>query len=168
MVPENQIIFRLRAAIREKHRKYLRYLETGEVNENEPYIIAINGDLIPYNMADSGDQCSFIVKSVYPIGSHAIVFDSAFQEVSSGFAYRPEIKKANGSTVDTTVFQDETFSGVSAIIYSCANVADGHRELGDEFQFLHNPTAANPVPRGWLQKGREIWRESDQLYFKDW
>ena len=40
--------------------------------------------------------------------------------------------------------------------------------FGADFRFVHNPLAANPVPRGTLRFGVEYWVHDDQLIWKNW
>lgn len=65
-VPAEEIILRLRHAIRGKYRKYVQYLAANVVAPDEPYIIAINSRRIRLGIADP--ELAFIVKSVFRLG----------------------------------------------------------------------------------------------------
>lgn len=176
-VPEDKIILRLRSAIEEKHRKYLKYISNNTMSKSDPYVIAINGYQLPSWMCQTAP--SFIEKAVYPLGCHTVTFNKKTKNiVDRGIEYRPEIIKQNNATVDTTVFQNPDYAGISAIIFSCANVwglkssqlweSDSPGLVGKDFQVLHNSLANNPIKHGWLKVGREYWESENQLHTKEW
>lgn len=167
-VPSNEIVLRMSHAIDQKHKKYLKYIENGVVDPGDPYVIAINGHLIPCsNSAD--DFPTYIMKAVWPLGEDYGKIDLKTGEVvESGIRYRPKIVKRSGCSVPTTIFMDPAYEGISAIIYSRANVGNGPTVLGQDFQLLYNPYAKNPMPQGWLKTGSEIWEDDALINRKTW
>lgn len=118
--PKDKVLLRFTSAIEEKRKKYQNYLKDKIINKSDPYIIAVNGGRIP----------------------HAIVVDI----ISGLFSYRDTIKKSNGALVSTNIFEDETYNGISAVLYSVSNVVIHPRNIGTEIQFIHNPLADNKLP----------------------
>lgn len=58
----------------------------------------------------------------------------------------------------TVFFEDETFSGISAIVYSAENILNSPRDsedMGEDLVIVHNPLAANPLPQGFFPFGSE-------------
>lgn len=167
IVPEDLVVLRLRSAIEEKHNAYLRCIKNGVVSPSDAYIIAVNGRRVPFYMTD--DQPSYIIKAVFPFGMHTVTLDSNTAEiVSQGFQHRPQIQKRSGSQVDTTVFENDDYAGISAIVYSSADAWNGPDVLGADFQILHNPLATTPIEHGWLKVGLELWATETELARKQW
>lgn len=166
-VPEDQIVLRLRSAIWDKHKAYLRYVEKKILSPKAPYIIAINGSNVPHSKFD--DQPSFIVKSVFPFGLHTVTYDRKTTEVvDQGIQHRPVIPKQSGAPVETTVFENPEYSGISAIIYSRVEAWSMPGQMGADFQIIHNPLATNPIEHGWLAVGLELWATETELRSRQW
>ena len=139
--PIDKVLLRFTSAIEEKHKIYQNYKI---INKSDPYIIAVNGGRV----------------------SHAIVVD-----IVSGLfrcEYRNTIKKSNDAPVSTNIFKDETYNGISAVIYSYSNVVTHPKNIGTEIQFIHNHIAKNKLPLGIFQFGREWWMENEELKGKKW
>jgi hypothetical protein len=166
LVPEDLLILRLRSAIWDKHKVYLKYLKAGIVSPSDPYVIAVNGNRIPFSVPDG--QPSYIVRSVFPFGMDAVTVDANAQILRQGYQFTPAIQKIGGSQVSTTVFQDSTYAGISAVIYSCVDVWNAPVQLGQDFRIVHNPQATNPIDLGWLKVGIEFWAQGNELLSKNW
>lgn len=166
-VPEEKIILRYQSAILEKFNKYQDYLKDKTVQQNESYIIAINGRRIPYSFLE--DDIPYIVKSVLPIGELTVFIDWENNKITGQeYSYRPKINKILGASVSTRIFLDSTFSGVSGILFSNSDFLNHPIKIGEEFIFIHNPLANNPLPTGWLSIGKEFQVRKNQLEIKDW
>ena len=93
---------------------------------------------------------------MFPIGNPQIYFDRRTLEVTgSGHSFRPSIRKANQSAVDTDGFLGVELRGVSGILYSHAHAAFPSRPLGRDFVLVHNPKAVCPLPTGMMPCARE-------------
>ena len=75
--------------------------------------------------------------------------------VGGGFHHQASISKSNGSEIATDIFLDEKYQGISAILYSCVDLCNRPDKLGQDYIFIHNPFAKNPVKEGLLGVGRE-------------
>jgi hypothetical protein len=111
--PEEKILVRIRGAIEEKYRKYKRYIERGTISNDAPYIVAVNGCQLPG--AFIKDDMPIAVRAVYPFGKPRIVVNSEnFEVLRADHEYRDHVQKANGSPVETGIFLEEDYSGISA------------------------------------------------------
>jgi hypothetical protein len=155
-VPDNQIKLRLLNAFVEKSRKYKKYIEKNWVGAKEPYIIAINAAQVP--SASLEREIPRIVRSLLPFGYQVLHLDTKTLElVDTSHEYQGAVIKASGTKIETTSFLNAEYSGVSAIIYSCADVFNHPVEISKSLLLFHNPLALNPIPLGFLKNGYEYW-----------
>jgi hypothetical protein len=153
-VPEEQIVLRYATVVREKYERFLDYRESGIVGPDEPYVIAVNGCKVPHS---SDDEVPYPVQAVVPIGPLTVEFEwDRSQTTWYGNAYRSAIEKRSGSAVATDLFLNQTYEGISGVIFSRVGVEQAHGGLGQGFGFIHNPFALNPVPEGWIRIGDEF------------
>lgn len=140
-VPEEQIILRYRAAIREKYNnKYFKYLEGGIISEEDCYIIAINGYLIPFSTTDFNPPR--IVRSVLPIGYPQVTVDTISKRITGeSYQYRSDISKASGFSVKTDIFLDPYYKHINAVLFSNVDVFNLTKRMGENFITVHNPLA---------------------------
>jgi hypothetical protein len=106
------------------------------------------------------------LKAVLPIGWPKVTLDThSHTAVDAGFEYRPEIMRNSGTNVPTTSFLDPKYEAISAVLYSRAGVSQLPRRMGEDFIFIHNPLAKNPVPLGFLKLGKEYYEQKNsELY----
>jgi type I restriction enzyme S subunit len=156
---ESKIVLRYTNAIDAKYGRYLKYREKNIIAENDPYIVAINGHSLSDGWAAYGEMPR-VLKAVFPIGVLQVVLDKNTTRImGSRHQFRPEIVKTSGCSVSTEIFIDRKYSGISAILHSCANVGMSSRPLGVDFLLVHNPLAARPVTQQLLDTDREYWVE---------
>lgn len=165
-VPDDQIKLRLLNAFAEKSRKYERYRGRNWVGLNEPYIIAINAAQVPSARREL--QIPRIVRSLLPFGFQVLHLNRENLELTdTSYEYQGEVVKISGTEVETTSFLNPKYSGISAVIYSCADVSNYPIEISNALLLFHNPLAVNPLPIGFLKKGHEYWVEQ-YLKNKNW
>lgn len=153
-VDSDLITLRYTAAIKEKHRKYLSYIEDGIIQESEPYIIALNSSQIPDARLEL--PMPRIVSAVLSIGSQFVQFDRESGEiVGGGYQYKGAVRKKSGSDVPIDMFHNPEYSGVSAILYSCTDCCNRPEKNGAASILVHNPLAKNPINVGFLGVGKE-------------
>jgi len=161
-------ILRYRGAIKEKLAKYEQYLRSELIQPSEPYVIALNGFQVPGSIIDD-DDVPTILKAVYPLGPPKWRFDFAKGEVTDlGPSYRGAVKTAAGSDVPTTIFLDQHYAGVSAVLYARCDVYNRPARPGGEFIVVHNREASNQLDRGWIRAGVEFWADHDGIERHDW
>ncbi len=164
-VPEQEMLLRLTAGLKEKHDKYLSYLKNHSVNENDPFVIAI--DRSPLDHPDA--QIPLILKCLFAIG-HQVLFlrgeKSRPTPDESTWSAREKVSKISGSEVRMLMFRDSSFERISSIIYSVHDILNSPRDqnhIGDNFVIVHNPFAKNPLPDNFFKFG-SIWKqEGDQI-----
>ena len=162
----DKILLRLIAGIYKKNEKYNTYRKDSVVKKDEPFIIALNAALVPSIQILDLLNLPCIVKSVFSVGNEVEVFNVGKRTVVDRYnEYQDRVVKVNGTPMPTNFFEDQISKGISAILYSTANVS-AYRKLGCDFKLIHNPKAINPIPRGFLNFGSEYWRENDQLICK--
>lgn len=165
-IPESQIVLRYRAAVEEKHRKRQGYLSNGVVQADEAYIVALNGFQIPSGHNAFPDEVPYPVRSVLPLGALTVMLDRESGDiVDQGSQTRFHILKKSGSEVRTDVFLDETYAGISGLLFSAAHPLDVGAPTVSSLAYLHNPqaTGQTAMPRGWLGGGIEWSLEGNEL-----
>lgn len=166
LIPENKIVLRFQAGIWDKFVKAEKYLQNGIMSTQEAYIIAINGYNIPY--AENDDAIPYAIQAVLPLGLPTVTINHQTGEiVSKNYAYRPNIEKKSGTKISTTTFLGSEYSVISGILYSNASVYNLN-DTKNDFVFLHNPNALNPLSKGWFKVGREYWVENENFKCKTW
>lgn len=164
-VPEEQMILRLTNSFYKKCQRYEKYASSGLISNNDVFVIAINGFDIPHILGE--DEIPYIVKSVLPFGNLTVSIDiEEMKPTEQFYQYRGHIQKKSGSEVPTKAFQDPSYSFVAGILYSTAELWNLPRSLGEDFLFVHNPTANQGLDKGWISRGRSTWVEDNQLRFK--
>ena len=161
-VPDEKIILRYRSAIGAKHVKHADYLSSGIVSPDDPYIIAVNGYAISYRWADG--EMPRILKAVFPLGHLQFLIDRNTRKLTgSQHQFRPNICKLSGAAVSTDLFTGRHCGGISAVLHSYANACMTAQPLaGTDFLLIHNPLAANPLPRKLIRSRREYTATPDE------
>ena len=167
-VPVDKILLRLRNSISKKYLEdYRKYISDETIGPDDPYVIAINGYDIPSSGGDSFP--TYIMQAVFGIGNgYGIINKETGKIIEQGYRPRTEIPKTRGAPVTATVFEDENYSGISAILYSRASVGNGPDDLGTDFQLVYNPLAKNPLPKNWIKIGLEIWATEKNIEHLQW
>lgn len=161
-VPHDAIKLRLTSALAEKARKFDTYCSKQLVLPEEPRVVAINAALVPSARLEL--DVPRIVAAVFPFGWPAVDIDvSSGKVVDLYYTHQSEVVKSSGAPVPTDTFESDSCSGVSAVLYSSADPLNLPSCKGSEFVLVHNPNATTPLPRGWIARGREYWKEGDLL-----
>ena len=163
-IPEEQMILRLTNSFYKKCQSYERHFSSGLISKNDVFVIAINGFDVPHIRPE--DDIPYIVKFVLPFGDLTIAFDiKEMKLIDEFYKYRDHIQKRLGSPVPTTAFQNPSYSFVSGVIYSTAELWNLPACLGCDFLFVYNPLANQVLDKRWMGRGKYIWVEDDQLRF---
>ena len=165
--PEEKIILRIRSAIEEKYNKYLFYLKRGHILDIEPYIIAINSSKLDYTLSDSDPP--YIIQAVFPVGPlSATICSDTGQKLEEGYIHRPSIIKKSDNQVETDIFLQDKYKGISAVMYSEIWPYEHPTRLGDRIRLVHNPDAKNPIENYWLSAGIELSLIGNKISAKNW
>ena len=168
MVPEDAIILRYRSALDAKLRKYVKYVEKGIIPSTDPYVVAINGAAV-HPIFGEGAPIPTIAKAVLGLGQLQLVFSQDLDgEPARRIENRQEIQKKSGSRVQTDVFLGEDYGGMSGVLFSRCDITTPLGRLGQDFVFVHNPGAINPLRHGWLRLSHECWMNENMLHVEAW
>lgn len=166
-VPEKEILLRLRSAISSKLDAWKKWCSQNIVDSVDTFVIAVNGRRIRAGLGDS--EPPFIVRAVFPIGPLTAVWDRSKHEiVETYYEYRDSLNKKSGSKVETDIFLSSEFSDVSAVVYSFVDPANHPQVEGQDFRLVHNPSAKNPLQRGFFKLGREYWLKGNEVVNQNW
>lgn len=161
-VPHDAIKLRLTSAVAEKELKFKKYCERELVLPDEPRVIAVNAALV--HSARKELDVPRIVAVFFAFGWPAVDIDvSSGKVVDSYYTHQPKVVKTSGASVPTDTFESNHRSSVSAVLYSAADPLNRPASIGADFVLVHNPHTATPLPRGWITRGREYWKEGEHL-----
>ena len=151
LVPEEQMILRYTNGLSEKLKAYEAALRKGTIGAADCFIVAINGQDITNGICcDIEDGVPLWMQAFLPYGEYAVKFDIKKKEIIGGFyKYRDSISKKSKSPVSTKPFLEEEYKGISGILHSAVGCHPLNRpkEIGADFEFLHNPLASQPIER---------------------
>lgn len=152
-VPNERIILRYLNSISEKYeRQRANWLRSGSVSNDDAFVIALNPRRLGFDNADT--MPPRILQAAFPIGNAFITISrDTLETVGSGYHFRPQVQKAGGSSVDTGVFLHEGYQGLSGLLVSRVDVVNNPPKLGEDFQMVHNPVAAVPLPTSFRLPG---------------
>lgn len=144
-VPEENIILRITAALKEKADKYRSWAQKDWFDSRVPYVIALNvGDLeYPGN-----PHMPYALKAVFGIGHPYMNIDVVTQDTQHGWTERPTIERSSGSLVSTNSFLGASIDHVSGILFSDLMVLNHPGEIGTDCLFVNNPFGINPMNDG--------------------
>lgn len=146
-VPEDEMVLRLSAALKEKFTKYQEYLRKGIVAPNDIFIIAINRGNFDFPDTDA----PLIFKCLFSLGHLTLSMDFSPEKGEtigtpySHYSQRIKLIKKQGGSVPMNFFGDTTHAGISAVIYSKEFVLRHPGCLGDDCILVHNPLATTPL-----------------------
>jgi hypothetical protein len=153
-VPHDQILLRYLNSISTKYcDQYSCWLENGTVGRDDAFIIAINPWLLW--RGDGNTRPPRILEVAFQICDPYVAVDQkSLKEVDSGYLFRCAItKKSNSSNVETGVFLNEKYAGLSGLLCSKLDVANQPDEMGKNFQLVPNPKARVQLPSGFRLRG---------------
>jgi len=154
-VPIDQMLLRIRGAIRDKKLVFDRYRAKGIISSDDLCVIAISSSKI--DRARGYSPCLGVTATIGHGGPYA-VFDSRTKEcIKEGFLLKENVRKANGSLVDTLPFLDDGNASIAGILYSEASVYSLNYDLTEETYFIHNPKAPHCIPAQTFKVGHELW-----------
>ena len=153
-IPDDQIKLRLTHAIFEKCKKHEEYINRGLIEEEDPYVIAINARDIPW--ASKEITVPRIVRALFGIGHEIVLVDTQTGAIQpGGHGSQPTATKGSGHDVPMTIFLDKRSAAVSAVIYSCVNAQNYPERIGSDILIVHNPQAKNKIDRDLIPCPRE-------------
>nr|WP_281721637.1 hypothetical protein [Nitrosomonas nitrosa] len=110
-------VLRCTQVLSEKKQQHLEWIEKGVCDQNESFLIAINGRNLQLEIFDN--DLPQILRALYGIGDMYAVFDSKDPEYSeSGYRFNPLIAKSETASVSTTFFLEKENSHISGVLFS--------------------------------------------------
>lgn len=183
-IPDDQLKLRLLNSFDKKYKTYKKYLQENFVQQDEPFIIAINAALLPSGNKER--EIPRIVRSLLPFGHPLINIDLSLKTLEYEYQYNESVKKTETTFVKTNSFLNIEYSQISGVIYSCSDILNNPtnvlsssdifydpshipnpKDLAKSLIFIHNPFATNPLPLGFIQQGRE-YSVDINLKYKNW
>jgi len=166
-VPQDKIILRIQNSIDLKKQQYFDWINKNKVNENEPFILAINGSELPF--ARTERKLPLILRAISQFGDQYFTFSKEnFEVIDQGYHYEDSVTKSSGTVINKNIIEDEKYNFISAFLYSCVDPLNRPENMGDDYILIHNPLAMNKLPIGFLKLGREFYREENQLKNNDY
>ena len=144
-VPNDQILLRYLNSVSDKHlRQRALWLAKDTISEKDAFVIALNPRGTGFDYADTSP--ARILQVAYPLGPAYVTFNKeTMKATGSGYAHRADIAKAKGKAVQTGVFYQATYHGLSALLCSRVDVGNLPDETGADFQLVPNPYADVPL-----------------------
>jgi type I restriction enzyme S subunit len=146
------------------------------IGENDCTIIAVNScrlhDWLPNDCGSSG--LPFAVEAVFPIGQRVAPLTPEGQpDGATVNIARYEVRNPKGKLVPTDSFCNPQYANVSAILgcYHKPTLNPDYQKTGKiSLTLVHNPRAANPLPRGILDTEKECDAEveGDRYVLRLW
>ena len=159
-VPNEKLVLRYLNSISTKYREqFASWQQLGIVGAEDAFVIAINPRGLGFEYADT--QPPRILQAAFTLGSpYAVIDQKTLEPVGAGYQFRDSIAKASGTLVQTGVFQQKEYSGLSGLLCSRVDAVNQPKKMGHDFQLVPNPHAANPLPKGFRLKGTYFRIES--------
>lgn len=163
-------LLRYCAAIRAKWDQLRKFRSRGIVGENDAFLIAVNGSPLP--VADMDYEIPDIVRALFGLDDPVFVLKIGAKKAPRiHHAPRSNLQKRSGAQVAITFFASPAFAAISGVMFSPFAPWDlGGEQMNDRMEFIHNPFATAPVPRGTFRVAREWWvdRADDTLRRNEW
>ena len=176
-VLDEEPLLRWTSVLRDKRKKLESDKKRGIIGDKDYAIIAINScrlyDWKPHDLGSS--RWPFAVEAVFPVGPLAFPITQDGQpDGEPANVPRYEIPKPNNSAVSTANFLNPEYENVSALL-GCYHKPmlnhDYYQKTGKiSLTLVHNPLAANPLPRGILDVEKEYVAEveGDRYFLRRW
>ena len=138
---------RLTSSLRDKKEFYNKHIHAGTMSSSLPYIIFLGlGPLSQEMMIDLGMNGIELTGILLGKGNPTITINPETQEiVGEGYAFRPQIEKWNHQLIDSAIFCNPEYTGISGILFSSADL---YEEYTNQNTWLFtNPYAINKITK---------------------
>ena len=163
-LPDNQIVLRLRSALKDKACKYKHYLACGIVNQDDVLVVAINVHDVHYAWLEME---ALMMRALYGVGHLTVTVNTNTMEiVDCHHKQSKTITKNSGAQVDVEPFIDSTMSHIAAVLGSHSQMARFTQpRLGDDFILFPNLKSGTAWPEGSISLGTEwlVQEDNDEL-----
>jgi hypothetical protein len=115
-VDPNKSVLRCTQILSEKKQQHLRWIAKGVCNQDEPFLIALNGLNLQLGIFNS--SLPEILRALYATGDMYDVFDPKDSEYrESGYHFKPKIDKSE-TPISTTFFLEKDNRHISGVLFS--------------------------------------------------
>ena len=98
----------------------------------------------------------FFLKEILKCHYEIATFDKKTKSITNQtYQYRDRVTKKSGSDVSTTIFFDDFYNNLSAILFSNVDSANRSKLFGQDYILIHNHRANNPVREAIIKRGVE-------------
>jgi hypothetical protein len=163
-VPEEQIILRFLQTVDRKREQWRRHVRAGRVAADDVFVIALNAAHAQRPILPNAQR--FAVKALFALGDLVAVFDKSLRKTVEVFhEARPNLTRANGRSMSSSLFADDRASEVSAVL--CSDFHLGQLLLAPypgiraKLVCAHNPFARAPLPERCLGAADEYVATQD-------
>lgn len=170
-VPTDKIVLRLSRALSTKYDKIIDYRSRGLIAQDDPVVIALNGQLAANWRGDTNP--SFVERVCFGIGGLTLEVDRNGRVLARFLAHAPSVTRASGKAWSTAFFNEagRPRPEVSAVLFAMNDVANNTLVRGEapgsELILVHNPLARLPLPSGLLETGQSVRAEGDGVNLTD-
>ena len=144
-VPVDKMILRITQVVKDKALdQYENWKSKKWFNPKVPFVIAVNtGDL-----AHAEDpSMPNVLKALFGFEFMQINIKTG----ATNFSHRGKVEKSNNEPVPVNYFINENFSFVSGVIFSDKTVLNHPENIGEDFIFVNNPFADNPIDESFVK-----------------
>lgn len=167
--PHQAILLRWTHAIKEKTEKLIGsgdgkvkgYINTGLVQPNDIYVVAVNACHFrngPVSAFYGISKLPYAVEAVFSVGPLELEIDAGTQKiVSSSHQHRTFILNKNEAMIPTNNFLDPRYDQISAIW--ALDLNGGLSANNEPTAIIYNPNSKNPLPANFLPADEEYTAE---------
>ena len=139
-VDHDKSVLRCTQVLSEKKRQHLQWIAKGVCNQDEPFLIALNGRNLQLGIFNS--SLPQILRALYATGDMYDVFDSKDPEHrESGYHFKPKIDKSETAPISTTFFLEKDNSHISGVLFSTDWIM--RYSSSPQYCYVENINAAN-------------------------
>lgn len=139
-IDHDKSVLRCTQVLSEKKQQHLRWIEKGVCNQNDPFIIAINGRNLELQIFNS--SLPDILRALYATGDMYDIFDPNDAEYrKSGYLTQSKIEKSQTATILTTFFLERENSHISGVLFSTDWIM--RYSSSPQYCYVENINAAN-------------------------
>ena len=133
----------------EEHQKefYQKHIAAGTMSATLPYIIFLGlGSLFQEMMIDPKMNGIELTGVLLGKGNPTITINSKTQEIiGQGYAFRPRIEKWNHQLIDSAIFCNPEYAGVSGVLFNSTDLSEEYTNQ-NTWLFI-NPYAINKITK---------------------
>lgn len=144
-VPNEKMVLRYLNSISEKYNhQYKSWTSKGVISPNDSFIIAVNPRQLGHEYGPGSPPR--ILQAAFTIGNpYAVLDQKTGRLIKTGYRFREKIEKSSGTSVQTGVFMQNEYSGLSGLLCSRIDVANQPDKMGADFELAPNPKAKAPL-----------------------